>query len=224
VVHGVCAQQHNIFLGELQFPMCARNTGIYASVTITMLFLWLVGRSRAGRVPPAPIMAALVAFVLIMAVDGFNSMFVDLGLPYLYEPRNDLRTLTGLGMGVALGSTLLLILNLALRRNVDDTLPVLGRWWELGAVLALDFLVLAALYGNLAWMYWPLAAIAWLGITGVLYAVNLLMVALVMGYDGQVTGLRQLARPATIALGTTLVMLLAFSAARFWLEAQGVMI
>ena len=38
-------------------------------------------------------------------------MLRDLFLPHLYVPRNDLRTLTGIGTGMALGVALLLILN-----------------------------------------------------------------------------------------------------------------
>ena len=224
VVHGVCAQQHNITLGGLQLPMCARNTGVYASVTITLLFLLFRGRSRAGHIPPISVTVTLIGFVLAMAVDGFNSAFLDMGLPHLYTPRNDLRTLTGLGMGVALAVFMLLIMNVALRKNVDDNQPVLSGWGELGAVLLLNFGVLVALYGNLSWLYWPIAIIAWVGITGQLYIVNILMVALLMGYEGKVTDWRQLARPGTIALGTTLLMLFALAAGRFWMEAHGMVV
>ena len=73
-------------------------------------------------------------------------------------------------------------------------------------------LVLAAMYGNVALMFWPIAFTAWLGITGILYAINLLLTALVMGYEGQVVRMTQLARPATVALLFTLVELGALSA------------
>src|ERR671922_2562992 len=39
VVHGVCAQIHNVDVGGLQLPLCARNTGIYSSFLITGLYL-----------------------------------------------------------------------------------------------------------------------------------------------------------------------------------------
>ncbi len=224
VVHGVCAQQHNVLLGGLQLPMCARNTGIYAGVTITALFLFLRGRERAGKLPPLSITVALVAFVLILAVDGFNSMFKDLSLPYLYEPRNEVRTLTGLAMGVSVGTLVLFIINIALRRDVNEQEPIIKSWWELLAMLGLSFLLLVAIYGNISWLYWPIAAIAWIGITGQLYVVHLLLVATLMGYDGKITRLRQLARPATVALFTTLVMLFALAGLRFWLELQGLVI
>ena len=221
VARGICAQEHRIELGGLVFPICARNTGIYASASITFLFLLLVGRRRAGAIPPLPIGAVLVTFVVVMAADGFNSMLVDLGMVPFYQPQNWLRTLTGLGMGVTLGCTMLLILNSALRGDVRYDQPVLGGWRELLAILAIDFLALAALYGNATWLYWPLAFLAWGGILGVMYGVNLMLVAVFTGYEGKVTRASQLARPATIALGTTLLLVLGLAALRMWLESRG---
>ncbi|MBC8077416.1 MAG: DUF2085 domain-containing protein [Chloroflexales bacterium] len=221
VARGICAQEHTVALGGLIFPICARNTGIYASASITFLFLLLVGRQRAGAIPPLPIALVLVAFVFIMAIDGFNSVFVDLGQTPLYQPQNWLRTLTGLGMGVTLGCTMLLILNSALRQDVRYEQPVLGSWRELGGILAIDFLALAALYGNAGWLYWPLALLAWGGILGVMYGVNLMLVAVFTGYEGKITRPAQLAKPAVIALGTTLLLVLGLAALRLWLESQG---
>jgi uncharacterized membrane protein len=221
VVHGVCAQQHNIFLGNLQFPLCARNSGIYMSFMLTLLYLFTIGRGRAGRVPPWPISVTLLLFVAIMAVDGFNSFFVDIGLPHLYTPMNWLRTLTGMGMGVAIAVLLLIVFNLTLRRDVEDRTPVLRNFAELGGILLVNLLALTAIYGNLSITFWPLAFLAFFGITGVLYVVCLMLTSLFMGYEGSITSLRQLARPATVALFPTLILLLTMSWGRFWLEAQG---
>lgn len=224
VVHGVCAQQHNIVLGGAQFPICARNTGIYSSFLLTLIYLYAIGRARAGGLPPWPVGVTLLAFVAIMAVDGFNSLFVDLGLRYLYMPANPLRTLTGMGMGVSIAVMLHLVLNKTLRKDVDDFQPILTGWRELLGILAINLLVLLALYGNLGFMFWPLAFIAFFGITGVLYLVCLLLISLVLGYEGKVTQLRHLARPATLALLPTLALLGAMSWLRFWLEGLGLII
>ncbi|NWF81312.1 MAG: DUF2085 domain-containing protein [Chloroflexi bacterium] len=224
VVHGVCAQQHNIFLGELQFPLCARNSGIYLSFLLTTLSLYAMGRGRAGGLPPWSIVATLLLFVAIMAVDGFNSLFVDLGQPHLYPPDNLLRTLTGMGMGIAIAVILHIVLVKTLRKDVDDLQPVLTNWWELLGIVGLNVLVLAAIYGNLSFMFWPLALLAFFGITGVLYLVALLLTSLVMGYEGAVTDLRQLARPAVVAIVPTLLILGSMSWLRFWLEGMGLVL
>lgn len=223
VVHGVCAQAHTVDLAGLRLPLCARNTGIYGGFLLTTLYLLALGRARAAKLPPWPITIALILFVAIMAVDGFNSMMVDMFLPHLYTPRNELRTLTGMGMGVAIAVLMFLILNVSLRQNADHEQRIMGGWLELGGALLLNLLVLAALYGNLGIMFWPIAVVSWLGITGVLYAINVLLTALFMGYEGKVARAAQLAKPATVALVFTLIELGALSAARFWLEAQGML-
>ena len=224
VVHGVCAQVHNVALAGMQLPLCARNTGIYSSFLVSTLFLLAIGRARAAKLPPWPILITLLAFVAIMGVDGINSMLVDMFLPHLYTPRNDLRTLTGMGMGVAMAVLLFLILNISLRSNPNTEQRVIGTWLELGGALLLNLLVLAAMYGNVGLMFWPIAISAWLGITGVLYAVNVLLAALFMGYEGKVARVAQLAKPATVALLFTLVELGGLAAMRFWLEGQGLIV
>jgi uncharacterized membrane protein len=223
-MYAVCAQQHNILLGDLQFPLCARNSGIYLSFLLTLIYLYAIGRGRAGRIPPWPISVVLLTFVGVMGVDGINSLLLDIGQPNFYTPQNWLRTLTGMGMGVGVAVMLHLVLNLTLRKDVDQQQPVLRSWWELGGILALDLLALAAIYGNLWLMFWPLAFLAFFGITGVLYLVSLLLTSLFMGYEGKVTSLRQLALPATVALVPTLIILASMSWLRFWLEAQGLML
>jgi uncharacterized membrane protein len=224
VVHGVCAQAHTVDMAGLRLPLCARNTGIYSGFLVTIVYLLALGRRRAAKLPPWPILITLLLFVAIMAVDGLNSMFVDMFLPHLYTPQNALRTLTGLGAGTAMGVLIFLILNISLRRDPDTEQRIIGNWLELGGVLLVNFLLLTAMYGNVGIMFWPIAISAWLGITGVLYSVNVLLTALFMGYEGRVTRAVQLARPATLALVFTLIELGALSAARFWLEAQGLII
>jgi hypothetical protein len=45
-----------------------------------------------------------------------------------------------------------------------------------------------------------------------------------MRYEGMVTRVVQLAKPASVALVFTLIELGALSAARFWLESQGMIV
>jgi hypothetical protein len=113
---------------------------------------------------------------------------------------------------------------MSLRQNPDTEQRILGNWLELGGALLLNLLVLAAMYGNVGLMFWPIAFSAWLGITGILYGINLLLTALFMGYEGKITRMIQLAKPATWALVFTLIELGAMSGARFWLEAQGLIV
>jgi uncharacterized membrane protein len=224
VVHGVCAQIHNVQVGGVDLPLCARNTGIYSSFLITSLYLLALGRRRAAKLPPWPITIALILFVVIMGVDGLNSMFVDMFLPHLYTPQNWLRTITGIGMGTSIAVLLLLILNLSLRRDYDSEQRIIGGWSELAGALLINGLAWLAIYGNIEVLYWPVAIAAWLGITGVLFCVNLLLTALFLRYEGTVTRVAQLVKPGTVALVVTCIELGALSAGRFWLEAQGLIV
>lgn len=223
-VHGICAQIHNVDVGGLQLPLCARNTGIYSSFFITTVYLLLLGRRRAAKLPPWPIVVLLVLFIVLMGVDGLNSMMVDMFMPHLYTPQNWLRTLTGLGMGLSIAVIMLLIVNLSLRRDADHDQRVLAGWLDLVGAILINLLAWAAIYGNVGIFYWPIALVAWLGIIGVLFEVNLLITALFMRYEGAVTRAVQLAKPATWALLFTLIELGALAGMRFWLEAQGLIL
>lgn len=223
VLHGMCSQEHIILLGGIEFPICARCSGIYISALLTTSLLWAFGRGRAAQIPPLPISITLIVAVVLMGIDGVNSMLDGMGARTLYEPFNELRYFTGIGVGIGISTLVFLMINLSLRANPDDQQPVIKNWREFGGILAINILAMVAIYGNMHILAWPLAILAFLGMTGVLYAVNLLLVSLFMGYDGKVSTLAQLARPATIAVVTTLLMILATSSFRYWMEAQGLM-
>jgi uncharacterized membrane protein len=220
VLQGVCSQEHNIILGGLQLPMCARCSGIYISTVVAFGYALLTGRARTGRMPPWSINAALLLLVAVMGVDGINSTLETLGLPTAYTPRNDLRTLTGIGVGTGIGITMLVMFNLALRGDVDQEQRVLDTWREFALLLVVNFLIVVAIFGNLEFLAWPLAVIVFVGVVGVLFAVNLLFASMFMGYEGNISRFDQLVKPATFALLATVVMLAALSMLRGWLEVQ----
>lgn len=200
VVQGVCAQAHYLFVGPLRMPLCARNTGIYAGFLGSLLFLVALGRGKAGGLPPLSICLALVGGVAAMAIDGVNSLLLDMGNYHFYTPRNDLRLLTGLLMGTSMAVFLLLVFNISLRANLQRDQQILRSWPELvGALLA------NALVGMLIWfapapLFYPLALFSVIGIAGVLFLTNLFVVAMVSGFEGRLQRLREMARPATFAL------------------------
>lgn len=221
VLHGLCSQQHNIVLGGVHFPICARCSGIYISTVTTLAFLWFLGRKRAGRIPPLPITITLIVFIALMAIDGVNSMFEGRG--QLYPSHNLLRTTTGLITGIGMAVLLLLMMNIALRRDVDMEQPIIANWRELGGALLIGFLVLVAIYGNVTVLAWPLAFLGFFGMIGVIFLVNTVLVGLFLGYDSSITRLVQLARPATIALIPTGLIIATFTVVRYWLEHRGSM-
>lgn len=199
-VQGVCSQAHYLFIDEARLPLCARNTGIYAGFLGSLLYLLVLGRGRAGKLPPWPITLLVAAGVVVMGVDGTNSLLLDIGGLHLYEPRNELRLASGLLMGTALAVFLLFMLNLSLRANVRTDQPILRNWPEYLGALAANALLWAIVWYAPGVLLYPVAIFSVLGIVGVLFVTNVFLVGMITGLEGRVLRLQQLARPATIAL------------------------
>jgi len=183
---GICAQvpSHSFFPGGQQLPLCSRNTGIYLGFALTFLTLLAAGRLRAARMPGYGAIAVLTLAVLALAVDGFNSLFLDLHLPHLYQPHNLLRLATGLGTGTAMAAFLIpaansLIWQVNDKRSSFASLRALA--WML-PVLALGFLAVGS---QTSWLLYPIAILSSAGLVTALSLVNLtflLGVSNVMGY------------------------------------------
>ena len=101
---GVCTElvDHTYFPAGQQLPLCARCTGMYLGFAATTLLMWGAGRLRASGFPGRRVALLLGLAIVVMGVDGFNSLFNELHLPHLYQPQNTLRLATGLGTGVAM--------------------------------------------------------------------------------------------------------------------------
>ncbi len=223
VVHGVCAQAHYLTIGSYTMPLCARNTGIYAGFLAMVLYLLALGRQRASKLPPLPITILLAAAIVAMAIDGLNSMALDVGGYNLYTPRNTLRVASGLGMGMALGSFMLVIFNLSLRYDAQRDQRVLRNWAELLGAGVVAVLLYMLLFFAPTWLYYPLAVFSVVGIVVVLFMSNVFVAAMLSGLESRVLKLRQLARAATIGALLTAIELGLLAALRVWIErAAGV--
>jgi uncharacterized membrane protein len=219
-VHGVCAQVHNITVAGEQLPLCARNTGIYGAMTLSLLTMIALGRFRVNQLPNRWVMLLLATPVGIMAVDGFNSMFVDLGWQPLYQPQNWLRTLTGAFAGIAVAPFFVALFNNILRTNavsartIRHVGEVLLLWAIAGAYAALVII-------GPAWAYWPISVISWVGLIGILLFSNVFAVAVAMGYDQKISHVTDLAKPMVIASIITAIELGGMAWLRFGFESNG---
>jgi uncharacterized membrane protein len=201
-LHGLCAQRpsHSLQIGGTALPLDARMTGIYLGAAVTGLWLLVSGRLRARRVPPAAVVALLVLFVALMAVDGFNALLVDLGAPHPYEPSNLLRLLTGTLAGIALGVMLGHLFAVTLWADGDDDRAVVSRPVEMAAPLAI-----AAGIGGLAWwglaiFYAPFAVGLVVAAVGVFWMLSMVMVSLLWNRAWTFRAYGDLAQTALIAL------------------------
>jgi uncharacterized membrane protein len=223
LMHGICDQRHTLTLGDVTLPLCARDTGIYLGVVLTATVSYVRGRGRAAAFPPWYIVVALGLLVLAMAVDGVNSTANTIGAPTLYEPRNDLRLLTGLGFGLALATLLFTGANHALWRDARTEQPLIGSWADLGLILGVLLAVGLALLADLAWLAWPAALASVLGVSGTLFIAMLLLVGLPMGMQQHATRAADLARPANFAILLVFVFLVGLALGRFQMELTGLL-
>lgn len=220
-LHGLCAQipSHSLTLGGQRLPLDARMTGIYAGAFVTLLILVMTGRWRAGRFAPPRVWPLLVVPVLLLAVDGTNSLARDLRLPTMYTPSNELRLATGLLTGVSLGVAVCMLLAGSLWRRSTPELPVLagvGEWLGLAAAqVPVAFLLLSG-FGLL---YAPAALFLVVSSLSLVGALVLTSGLILSGRDGRHAAATDLAGPATAALlGAVAVMALA-AGGRVWLES-----
>lgn len=219
LLHGLCAQtpSHSFSFGGLLLPFDARMTGIYGGALVTLLVLVRGGgRPRAGF-PPMRIMVVLGLFVLALAADGFNSLFTDLGLPHPWQPRNELRLLTGYATGVTLAVVLAWLLASTTWR-LSTREPVVGSWRPL-VVAWIPFVPYAlVLLAGAPWAYVPLSLLLVLSAWVVLSTLTLSMILLALRWDDRIRDAAQLHLPGTLAglAGLGVMLLLAFG--RVWLE------
>jgi len=131
-LHGICAQRpsHTLALGDGLLPFDARMTGIYAGFLSALVVLIATGRHRHAGLPSVGAGLILLALVGTMAVDGFNSLFTDVGLATPYVPDNRLRVLTGAAAGVGLATMLTMLMGMTLWRRPRLSRRVVSRWWE----------------------------------------------------------------------------------------------
>ena len=99
--YGLCHQmpQRSFFGGGIQVPVCARDTGIYVGVLLSVLLISVLHRGSRPRGMPS--MAAWVAMTLMVGAMAFDGVTEYLGMR---ATTNELRLITGLLAGFAIGA------------------------------------------------------------------------------------------------------------------------
>ncbi len=181
---GICAQlpTHSFYPGGERLPLCARNTGIYLGFIVTLVMLYATGRHRAQQLPPWSIVIVLGVGVATLAVDGFNSFLLDLGLPHLYQPHNLLRLGTGLITGLAMGIFTHPILNRMLWCQYNEQRN-LASWKALFSFLPALLLCFFATTSQSAYVLYPLALLSTTGLLIAASSVNLIFIIAISKRD-----------------------------------------
>lgn len=117
-------------LGGMQLPMCARDTGIYLGIFITIVFLYATKRFNADKPPELLYSLVLCISTVPMLFDGVSSY---LGLR---ESNNVLRLITGIYFGSSL--MFLLVPAANFKPEYRNMKPVLKNWREILVIAVIN--------------------------------------------------------------------------------------
>lgn len=221
VGYAVCHQipVRSFFLGGRQLPLCARCSGQFLGALLGLGVLLALRRGRAGLLPPAAIIATLVGFFVVWAIDGLNSYLTLFpSAPHLYEPSNLLRVTTGAMQGVALITLVLPFFNATLWADVKQQ-RVVGRWREVGLLLLVVVAIVLLMSSEQDVLLYPLALLSVGGTLLLLTMVNTMLVTLALRRDNTVLRGRDAAPLLIAGLALGLIEVLAINLLRAWLTA-----
>jgi len=183
----------------------------------------ILGRRRASRMPPLPVLALLVMFTGFWAFDGLNSYLTFFpGAPNLYEPRNWLRLTTGLLNGLTLIILVVPIFNFTVWSEPSRE-RVIKNVFELLAILPVIAFLVWIVQTGIGFLLYPVAILSTLGVLVMLVLVNAMIATIVLRREGYARTWRQILVPLAVGAAlailqmTGMVLLRAYLTARFGL-------
>ncbi len=217
VGYAVChrIEGHSFHLGSRQLPLCARCTGTYLGAVLGVAAAFVMRRRRAGRLPPMPVIVALVLFIIAMGIDGVNSYLTFFpGLPHLYEPQNWLRLVTGMFEGVALSLLVWPIFNQTLWRVWEDR-PAVANLRELAYIAAGAVVLIGLVLTDNVWVLYPLALLSAGGVVMMLTLLDTVILLIVIRRENRVVNWRGAALPLLAGATLALAQIAVIDAGRF---------
>lgn len=219
VLHGLCAQNHShshTFDGEV-LPLDARCVGIYVGVIFTLIILGIRGRLFAMNLPQPRFLVVLTGFGALMAADGINSLFSDLGWWHLWESSDVSRVVTGYGMGIAMAVALVWLVAGTVFK-LGDKQSTVQHWSDILWFVAPIPIILIVLEIDLAWLHVPISILLMVSAWLVLATLAFVTILLATRKDEHIGRLGQLHIPGVIGLVVGVVIMLALSFGRSWME------
>ncbi|MHB1481338.1 MAG: DUF2085 domain-containing protein [Bellilinea sp.] len=177
--YSVChrIEARSFFIGDRQTPLCARCSGMYLGMLVSLIYLLRYGRRT--EFPPLKITLPLSLFFVAFGVDGLNSYIQFFpNAPALYQPTNLLRLITGTGLGMMVPVFLVPVFHQIMWTERSER-PALERWSQAAPLLGLVGLTSLAVYSEISWLLYPLAVLsAWTVpiILGICYALVWVMI------------------------------------------------
>jgi len=217
VGYAVChrIESHSFAIAGRQLPLCARCTGTFVGVLTGFLGQAMVlRRRRAGEFPPALIIVALGAFMLIWAGDGLNSYLALMHAPHLYEPQNWLRLSTGALNGLAMSALVYPVFNFTLWRHPTPE-PAIRDLRDLGVLLLLEAGLVGLVLAGWAFLLYPLALLSALGVLTLLTSVNSMLVLMIVRRENVADTWRTALVPLLAGLTVSLIQVGAIDVMRY---------
>jgi Predicted membrane protein (DUF2085) len=187
-----------------KLPVEARMFGMFAGFLITWLYSFAIGRGKAALMPTPLLMFTFIVFIGLMGIDGVNATVKDLhtaGLPvpYLYEPRLDVRFVTGWLCGIAMAGIVLPVVNFCLWRDAEPKV-LFARWRVLLPLLGIGLVILGLFTTGSGLFYYPLAVLAPVGILTTLGSLNVVLVLTLGRRERVAANWREALNPIALAL------------------------
>jgi len=217
IASGVCHRlgEHSFWMGGRQLPLCARCTGTYLGAVLGLTVAVVTRRHRTVALPPLPVLATLVGFIGLLAVDGFNSyLHFFPTMPHLYQPSNLLRLITGMLNGLALSQIVLPVFNFTLWEGGENR-PVLRRLCDLGLLLIPAAGLVYLVQTQAAFLLYPVAIVSVLGVLIMLTLVNTMIVLIITRRESQAHTWREAVPSLLWGLAVTFLELSALNMVRF---------
>ncbi len=203
----------------MKLPLEARDFGIYVGFFAVWAYLFAIGRGRAKGMPPWYILLTLVIFVGIMGFDGVNAFLYDLHdktpvVPYLYEPRLELRLATGLLCGIAFAGILASVVNYSLWRQ-DDNRPIIENWKQLAGGLGVLVVLFAVNVSGWGIFLWPISIITAASVPSLIGLINMVFLLSLFRKEGTAITWSDALNPFAAGVFLALVELGALSLLRY---------
>jgi uncharacterized membrane protein len=204
-------------LGVRALPLCARCTGMHLGAMLALVYLAARGRGRAGFYPTWPVLGSFALFALAFTVDGLNSyLHFFPAAPHLYAPSNVLRLVTGLLLGIAMGTVVYAGFNQTAWSDWRAE-PVMRSPIDLVALLALGGVVGAAVITENPLILYPLALASAAGVVILLSVVYSMIVLILRHRENQARSWGELIAPLALGLTLTVVQIGLFDLGRYWI-------
>lgn len=206
---------HSFVFAGRQMPLCARCSGMYLGIALVFVVLLLAGRWRWSEMPPLSILLAFGLMLGVMGIDGLNSYshFFPNG-PHLYEPKNWLRLVTGMGTGLAMGSVAFPALAQTLWKRQERRSSI-GNWRELIGLLGLALVVILLVLSNQTALLYVLSLVSALGVVAILTTINTVVMLLILRREGRAERMSQVIGPLLAGLCLALLQIAVVSYARY---------